>query len=422
MRQYPGGSLYSGVVGYSSLYYGTAGVEDYYNADLVPHSQPIQSLSQLLTPPPKATDTVSLTIQPYLQQVAAQALQHDSGQYKDGAVVALDPTTGAVEAMYSSPSFDPNALADPNVNNEIKAGAVDFQTKDAEGFYPGNPLATFATLTPGSTFKVVTTAAVYNLDPSLSNFTFATAGCTTPKAIPNTPQVVCNDSNTPQNASSCGGSIAEMLPESCDPGYAMLGISLGATNLAQQAALFGWNKRPPIDLGSREVAASPFPPASSLEPPNQAFLAYSAFGQENVRATALQNAMVAEGIADNGVVMTPHVMAQIRGSQGQLVQTYQPTKYLQATSPLAAEQVTTLMKSVVTSPLGTAYGHIDPSLDAAVKTGTAQTTAPDGSPATDDWMIGFRRPPTPRSPWPSWCRTKPSPPPVPKLLGPSSMR
>ncbi len=180
-----------------------------------------------------------------------------------------------------------------------------------------------------------------------------------------------------------------MLPESCDPGYAMLGISLGATNLAQQAALFGWNKRPPIDLGSSEVLPSKFPPASSLEPPNQAYLAYSAFGQENVRATALQNAMVAEGIADNGVVMTPHVMAEIRDSQGQLVETYQPTKYLQATSPLAAEQVNTLMQSVVTSPTGTANGHIDPSLDAAVKTGTAQTTAPDGSPATDDWMIGF---------------------------------
>ena len=389
MRQYPGGALFSGVVGYDSLYYGTAGVEDYYNENLVPHAQPVQSLSQLLNPPPKTTDTVSLTIQPYLQQVAAQSLQNFSGQYKDGAVVALDPRTGAVEAMYSSPSFDPNALADPNVNNETKAGMTDFHSKDTEGFNPGYPLATFHPFAPGSTFKVVTTASVYNLDPSLSNFTFETAGCTKPNEIPNTNQVVCNDSNTPQTASACGGTIAEMLPESCDPGYAMLGISLGATNLAEQATLFGWNKRPPIDLGSREVLPSNFPPASSLEPPNQAFLAYSAFGQEDVTATALQNAMVAEGIADNGVVMTPHVMAEIHDSQGRLIRTYQPTRYLQATSAVAAEQVNTLMQSVITSPLGTANGVIDSSLDAAVKTGTAQTTAPDGSSATNDWMIGF---------------------------------
>ena len=98
------------------------------------------------------------------------------------------------------------------------------------------------------------------------------------------------------------------------------------------------------------------PAGASLEPPNQAFLAYSAFGQENVTATALQNAMVAEGIADNGVVMTPHVMAEIRDSQGRLVQTYQPTKYLQATSAVAAEQANTLMQSVVTSPLGPPTG------------------------------------------------------------------
>ncbi len=391
-RQYPGGALYSGIVGYSSTYYGTAGVESAYNDQLVPHTQPAQSLSQLLNPPPKTTDTVSLTVQPYLQQVAAQALQQYSDQYKDGAVVALNPRTGAVEAMYSNPNFDPNALADPNVNNEIKAGTADFHTKDGEGFYPGDPMATFDTFAPGSTFKVVTSAAVYNLDPSLDNFTinFPT-GCTDKGQIPNTDKVVCNDSNNPPG-NPCGGTLTEMLPQSCDPGYAMLGISVGATNLAQQANLFGWNKRPPIDLDPREVSASFFPPASDLEPPNQPILAYSAFGQENVTATTLQNAMVAEGIADNGVVMTPHVMAQVRDSQGRLVQTYQPTKYLQATSALAAEQTNTLMQGVVTSPEGTANGVFSPSLDVAAKTGTAQTFVPGTNsavPATNDWMIAF---------------------------------
>lgn len=387
-RQYPQGSLFSDFVGYSSTFWGTSGAEFQYNDQLIPHSQPARTLGELLTPPPKAIDNVTLTVEPYLQSAAAQALQNYSGQYKDGAVVVLNPKTGAVETMYSSPSFDPNALSSPDISAEKQAGFADFDRKDSEGFYPGFPMAIFNALAPGSTFKVVTTAAVYNLKPQLSNFNFPVAGCTAPGQVPNTTNVICNDANTPQDASPCGGTLAEMLPASCDPGYAVLGLQLGAQTLAQQASLFGFSSQSPIDLP--HASKSTFPPAASLEPPNQPALANSAFGQENVTATTLQMAMVASGIADNGTVMTPHVMSQITNAQGAVAQSYHPSVYSQATSPQAAQQVNKLMQSVVTSPTGTAFGvGFSPTIDAAVKTGTAQVTNPNGMPGTNDWMIGF---------------------------------
>jgi peptidoglycan glycosyltransferase len=171
-----------------------------------------------------------------------------------------------------------------------------------------------------------------------------------------------------------------MLPESCDPGYGELGIQLGVANLRQQANLFGFNAVPPIDLPG--VIASKMP---TLPDNAQADQAYSAIGQEFPEDTALQNAMVAAGVADGGVVMTPHLMQSIHDSQGNLVSTYTPAPMPRSASPAAAQQVTRLMEGVATQPGATAAGIFPPYLCAAVKTGTAQT----GLGVNHDWMIGF---------------------------------
>ncbi len=113
--------------------------------------------------------------------------------------------------------------------------------------------------------------------------------------------------------------MTAMLPFSCDPGYGELGVQEGVDVLQKQAELFGYNSVPPIDLP--DVVASPF---TSVPANSQAYLAYEAIGQDGVQATALQNAMVAAGIADGGVLMTPHLMSSIHDSQGTLVQTYAP--------------------------------------------------------------------------------------------------
>src|SRR5580692_3690933 len=380
LRQYPQGSLYSQVVGYSSPYYGTAGIENEYNDQLVEHTMPAQTLSQTFgfNPLQTSIDNLTLTINPTLQKAAQTALSQVSGANKDAGVVAMDPSTGAILADYSDPTFDPNALANPNIAAEREVGYAYFDQKDAEGIYPGVPLATGDAFPPGSTFKVVTSTAVYNLDPALTNFNFPPAAST---KLPNSNIPLTND-----GGQVCGGTMVTMLPQSCDPGYGLLGIALGAPILSKQAELFGYNSRPPVDLPEDWVATPAFPAVSAVSPPNQAYLAYSAIGQFNVKASALSNVLVAAGIANHGVVMRPYLVQQVTGNAGATVSTTKPAAWMTAATPQAAASVTSLMESVVTS--GTADGvGFSPSLNAAVKTGTAQTGNPQAN--TDDWMIGF---------------------------------
>ncbi|MGH9075181.1 MAG: penicillin-binding transpeptidase domain-containing protein, partial [Acidimicrobiales bacterium] len=352
-RVYPTGPLYSGVVGYADQFYGSSGVEYTYNTQLHVHTRSAKTLGQLLNPPPPTTDNVTLTIQPALQKLAQQELASVPDANQDGAIVVENPKTGSVLADYSSPTYTNNAYATPTLAKQ-KAAGVAASAKDHEGFAAYPPMATFDTFAPGSTFKVVTSAAVYNLRPTLANFSFQTAGCTKKGAIPQTTKQICNDATTPTAANPCGGSISQMLPESCDPGYAMLGLSIGGPDLNKQATMFGWNKKPPIDLFP--VSKSNFPTPAELAPGGKLALpgvALSAFGQQTVTATALQNAMVAAGIADTGTIMTPHVMAEIRDATGSLVQSYKPTAYLHACTPVAAHTVLGLMEGVVTTPKGT---------------------------------------------------------------------
>jgi len=375
IRQYPEGPLYAGITGYDSpLYYGTAGIEEEYNSELSAHSQGPQTLSQLIfgETVPSITDDVTLTVQPSLQQAAWNALTTlPPGANKDGAVVVLQPSTGDIEAMVSNPTYDPNALVNSSLSAEQLA-YFSYNTKDHEGFFPLQPIATGYSFAPGSTFKVITSTAAYNLVPVLANFDYPVQQCQT-----------FTDSNMPlcDQGGACGGTMTSMLPASCDPGYGELGVREGAPVLEKQAELFGYNATPGIDLPG--VVTSVFP---TLPGNSDALLAYSAIGQYNVSATALQNAMVASGIADGGVVMTPHLMSQIRNSQGDLVKTYTPKPLPRAATPQAATAVTALMEGVVKD--GTASGVGFPSyLCAAVKTGTAQTSP--SQHVTETWMIGF---------------------------------
>jgi peptidoglycan glycosyltransferase len=163
-------------------------------------------------------------------------------------------------------------------------------------------------------------------------------------------------------------------------------VQEGVSTLRQQAEMFGINSVPPIDLpnNTQAVGGVVASTLATLPPNSQAFQAYSAIGQYGVQDTALQNAMVAAGIANGGVIMAPHLMSSIHDSQGRLVQSYTPTAMPRTATAQAAQSVTALMESVPIS--GTASGVGFPSyLCAAVKTGTAQT----GLGVNHDWMIGF---------------------------------
>jgi peptidoglycan glycosyltransferase len=381
VRQYPQGPLYSGITGYASALTGaTTDIENYYNSYLGKHQQAPQTLSQILFREklPTTTDNITLTINPALQQAAWNALTATPGN-NDGAVVVIQPKTGAVLAMVSNPTYDPNALVStsPAVNNLFYAK---YTTKDGEGFYPLRPLADSESFFPGSTMKVVTASAAYNLKPSLIGFDYPVARCQK-----------FTDSNIPlcDAYGPCGGTMANnMFPASCDPGFGQLGVLEGVSTLRQQAEAYGINSVPPIDLpavGHQPTGGVIASNLNSLPANSQAFQADAAIGQEEVQDTALQNAMIAAGVANGGVVMTPHLMSSIRDSTGALVKTYAPTVMSHAQSPSSAQAVSALMESVV-GPGGTAAGVGFPSdICAAVKTGTAQT----GLNSVHDWMVGF---------------------------------
>lgn len=369
-RQYPTKALFEQVVGYDSYIYGMAGVEEQYNSYLEPHHQSAKTIGQLLNPPPPTTDNVTLTVEPSLQELAQQELAG-----RDGAVVVLNPTTGAVEAMYSNPSFDPSGLASPYTSVENLDRYAQLQ-QDGDGYSPALPIATSVPILPGSTFKVVTSSAVYDYKPQLATKEYPVVSAI---SLPYSNQLLHNDGDVP-----CGGTLVQMLPASCDPGYGQVGMDLGSSVLAAQAERFGFNKVPPIDLPG--VVPSPLDVPAITGVTNQAYLAYTAIGQYAVHATALQMALVAAGIADGGVVMTPHVMAQIRDSQGNLVSTYQPTPWVRATTQQAAAQVTSLMEGVVTNGTADGVGFL-PQDQVAAKTGTAQTG--NHFDNTNDWMIAF---------------------------------
>jgi len=366
-RIYPLGSLTAGIVGFTSPYTEPWGIENEYDSYLTAHAQPATSLAQLLAPT-SAADSVNLTIQTAEQKVARNAM---GGQ--DGAAVVLDPHTGAVLAMYSNPTYNPTPLTslDPTA---VAAAYKKITTPDSHGFPPLGLVATQQTFPPGSTFKVITTAAAVVGNPALLTKSYPDKAFA---KLPHSNKLLYND-----GGSKCGGTVAVMLPESCDPGYALLGLDLGADLMSATADSFGYNQVPPLDLPN--VVPSYFTTAASFSS-NLPGLAYSAIGQENVRATALQNALVAAAVANGGVMMTPHLMSSITSPDGSTVKRYGDTVWQTPLTASQAAQIVPLMENVVKD--GTAYGIFPADLDVAAKTGTAQTG--NSKKNTDDWMIAF---------------------------------
>lgn len=366
-RVYPMGSLTSGVVGFAGPSYGTWGLEAQYSSVLTAHAQPAQTLAQVLAPT-SAADSITLTLEPALQRIARSALAG-----RDGAVVAINPQTGAVLSMYSNPYYNPAPLTSPIFKVAEAAWKTD-TTNNAHGFPPLGLVAVQQTFPPGSTFKVVTTSAVLLGKPQLWYKSYPSV---TTISLPQSNKTLSNFA-----FSRCGGDIPEMLPPSCDTGYALLGLDVGGDLLASTANAFGFNTAPPLDLPN--TLPSYFPPASSFLT-NQPGVAYSAIGQQNVRESALQNALVAAAIANGGAIMTPHLLDYITAPDGTIVTRFKDSIWKQPLSSAQAARILPLMVDV--AKYGTAAGIFLPADEVGAKTGTAQTG--NSAKNTDDWMIAF---------------------------------
>ena len=379
LRVYPAATatLFAGITGYESVAVGNAtGLELEYNQFLTQHNTPSSTLGQLLTQH-KTTDDITLTVSAALQQAAAEALAG-----RTGAVVAVDPRTGAILAMYGNPTFDPNVFAVHSGPKGESAYDAVINSYNKLLSLPGDPLINYATAqakAPGSTFKVVDSSAIFDRSPQLATQLFNSVSYVT---LPETGgQRLYNF-----GGEYCGGSLAQVLLRSCDTAFALVGQRLGPEKLYREASAFGFDAVPPVDLPQGEVAASNFPPPQDFAGDTPGLMK-SAIGQENVTATTLQMALVAAGIADNGVIMAPHLLDKIIDAQGNLVETYHAHAWRRATSVQTAETVRQLMLGVTENTLGTAYGVFPSYLfpPVAAKTGTAQINALGCG--TYNWLI-----------------------------------
>ena len=376
---------FSQIVGYDTIFGTRTGIEAEYNSFLRSHSRPAKTLRDLLINR-TTTDNVTLTINTVLQnQVAAAVDATDvNGNAPQAGAVVINVKTGAIQAMYSNPPYDPRQL----VSQDPKVVIRNFNALNPKSGQSPLVSRTFGMgFLPGSTFKTVTSSAVYDHQPALAKVDYPVTDCI---KVAQQVNQLCNYAGANGVHESCGGTIQTTLPASCNTAFAQMGLAL-KTDLTTEAQAFGFNQRIPLDLPG--VNASIFPSTSQIafSAPLQAS---SAFGQGNgqvsVVATALQMALVASGIGNQGVIMTPHVMSQIRDSQGNLVESYTPKPWLTATNPLTAGAVTSLMQAVVTQGTATQVGF--PAIwNVAAKTGTAETGTGNatGSNLTNDWMIAF---------------------------------
>ena len=267
------------------------------------------------------------TIVPKVQRAAAEAL----GDQK-GAVVALDPQTGAVLAMVTSPTYDPNDIASHDISEADKA--YNRLAND-----PARPLANRAArevYPPGSTFKLVTTAAAL------------AAGKTPDSKVASPARLKLPGTNVYLgNSSPCGGkqvTITQALRVSCNTAFANLGLEIGEDKLREQSGQFGFDQRHLPDLGG---AASRFP--DTLD---DAQLALSAIGQYEVAASPLQMAMVSAAIANDGVLMDPYLVSMVQAPDLKPLETHKPEVLSTPLTPEHAAELQEMMVEVVDNGTG----------------------------------------------------------------------
>jgi penicillin-binding protein A len=347
-RVYPDDELYAAITGFYSYDRGSSALESTYNAQLSGTDDAlfVRRLIDLATNKTPKGASVQTTIVPEIQEAAATALGNQKG-----AVVALDPKTGAVLAMVTSPSFDPNDIA----SHDIEAAGKAYDRLASNPQHPMSNRAAREIYPPGSTFKLVTAAA-------------ALADGKTPDSLVEAPDRLKLPGTRVSlpNSSDCGGAkitMTQALKVSCNTAFANLGLEVGEDKLRDQAQLFGFDRRHLADL---KGVASQFP-----DKLDDAQLALSAIGQYDVAASPLQMAMVSAAIANDGVLMDPYIVSTVRAQDLQPIQTHKPDALSTAMTPENAKELQQMMSVVVSE--GTGRNAQIPGVEVGGKTGTAQS-------------------------------------------------
>ncbi len=369
-RTYSQPFKYAPLTGYFA-YYSQTGVEQTQNEVLSGTDSRlfVKNLIDLLSNEDNLGGNVQLTIDPEAQDAAYAGLDALPGAV-EGSVVALEPSSGKVLAMVSLPTYDPNNLA----SHDLSAVTDAYDRLLAEETQPLLNRAIQTTLPPGSTFKILTAAAA--IEAGLYDADGEVPGGATYQ-LP----LTSDDSGLVDNdGRDCGTDeipFAQAMGQSCNTTFAKLAVEVGTEQMLETAEGFGFNQDYLEDL--RPQAESVYPADA-----DEAQVGQTGFGQFEVRATPLQMAMVAAGIANDGVVMRPYVVDEVQSAEYDVLEKTEPSELSQAIESSTADGVTDLM--VATVDEGTASAAAIPGVSVAGKTGTAQSGT-DAPPYA--WFVSF---------------------------------
>jgi peptidoglycan glycosyltransferase len=367
-RQYPAGPVYAPVTGYDTIY-STSGIEQAENSYLSGTNPKltVHNLTALLTGKQKQGAAVELTISPAAQQAAYAALAGDGGH--PAALVAINPSTGAILALASYPTFDPNQLT---TQNGTLLNQIDQQLLTN----PAQPLLNRAiseTYPPGSSFKIVTSSAAFSTGKvaSTSSPVYAPSPLRLPDGnlLVNDGGEICGDGNPP---------IIQAFWMSCNTAFGNLGSQIGAPTLRQYSSRFGMNRSLSIPL---HVVPSVLPEVRGWTDPSYA--AFSAIGQFNDSVTPLQEAMFSAAVANHGTLMYPYLVQQVVGPGLAVIDSAKASVLSQPVSPQVAGNLQDMMYEVTHNQGGTAFATAGPQATNGItidgKTGTAQNGLDNGN-------------------------------------------
>jgi penicillin-binding protein A len=371
LRRYLDGPLYAPVTGYYSLRYGSGGTEN--TMDSVLNGSDgrlfVRRLSDLITGREPSGGSVELTINPAVQRAAYEGLTRRG---YTGAVVAIKPSTGEILAMVSTPSYDPNRLSAHDGAEQEAAWNADTSPQR------GSPLtnrALASTYPPGSTFKLVDTAAALESGKATPDTPLTAAAAL---QLQGTTTLLHNFADQP-----CGtgdtATLTQALVRSCNTAFAQLAAMVGENDLRKQAQLFG--------IGQQDLTIPiPVAPSTVGAIPDVAALEQSGIGQRDVALTPLQNAMIVATIANGGVRMRPQLVRNILAPDLSVLERFAPERADTAMSRFTADQIRDMMVAAENSYRND--GKIN-GVSIAAKTGTAEHGADPKNTPPHGWYVAF---------------------------------
>ncbi|NYE95867.1 peptidoglycan glycosyltransferase [Psychromicrobium silvestre] len=380
VRQYIDPTVYAGLTGFYSSQYGASGIEKSMDEQLTGQAPELfyDQIAQILTGSQPKGSAVELTINSKIQKLAASMIPNGV----TGSIVVMNPKTGEIIAMVSTPSYDTNLMASHNLT-QVDQNFAKLTKQTGINMYGSSAYA--QRYSPGSVFKLVDTAAAlasgkYNKDSVMPNPQVL--------SIPGDPLGLPNYVSGGCSARS-QADFAFALEQSCNTPFAGIALKLGEQAITDQATKFGFNDpNLMIENNKTKVQTSVFPGGDG-SPLGAAELARSSVGQQDVQATPLEVAMMTAAIANGGTQMKPNIIKGVRTPDLKPVSAFdfKPEVLRQSTTPEIAKQLTEWMTGVVDN--GIASGAAVPGIKVAGKTGTAETVTDTPVSSKNSWFTGF---------------------------------